>query len=135
MPLQNWKPSLLHRVCEAPLPPASWHPDLHTSSLTHFQLPVHEAPSPHPHCAQLQGTPFIHVQGKSCSASCPRHGPAPGCVFGLFLYGRVRHVCFPHSGLSLPQLPTLDLTKKQNIHILLKNRALHIWNPASSPIY
>lgn len=58
-----------------------------------------------------------------------------GCVFGIFLWGRVRRLFSPK--WSVPILtPNSQSYKRvnQNIHTLPQNRPLHIWNPASLSI-
>lgn len=57
------------------------------------------------------GHHLLQLQGKSCSVSCTRHGLGPSYVFVLFLWSKVRHVCFPQSGLCPPQLLTSNLTR------------------------
>lgn len=98
---------------------------IHTNSITRSQLPGPETELLHNfrghHSFKLKGNRVLWV--------------VQGCVFGIFLWGRVG--CLFSPKWSVPILtPNSQSSKrvKQNIHTLLKNRALHIWNPASLSI-
>lgn len=94
----------------------------------HYPLPTSCAWDRAP--AQLQGAPFIQIQGKLCL------WVVKGCVSGLFLWDRAGRLFSPKWSVPIltPNSPSYKRVK-QNIHTLLKSTALHIWNPVSLSIY
>lgn len=120
-PLQNLggppSTSILHRAVKV---------YIHTNSISPFQLPVPETELMHNsrghHSFKYKGNRVLWV--------------VQGCVFGTFLWGRVGRLFSPK--WSVPILTPNSQSyksKAEHTHTLLKNRALHIWNPASLSIY